>query len=44
LQILLEPYVWAKQKPIVDFAAENDIIIEGYSPMMYVLPAHIIFD
>lgn len=36
LQIMLQPYVWAKQKPIVDFSAKQGIVIEGYSVLMSV--------
>ncbi|KAJ7621365.1 Aldo/keto reductase [Roridomyces roridus] len=33
-QILLHPYVYARQKPILEFAAENDIVIEAYSALL----------
>lgn len=33
-QILLHPYVYAQQAPILDFAAKNGIVIEAYSALI----------
>lgn len=33
-QILLHPYVYQRQKPILEYAAENGIIIEAYSALI----------
>ncbi|KAJ3534654.1 hypothetical protein NMY22_g6829 [Coprinellus aureogranulatus] len=33
-QILLHPYVYKKQKPILDYAKEHDIVIEAYSTLI----------
>nr|GAT47485.1 aldo-keto reductase [Mycena chlorophos] len=33
-QILLHPYVYARQKPILDFAKEHGIVIEAYSALI----------
>lgn len=34
-QILLHPYVYAQQLPILEYAKENDIVIEAFSPLTY---------
>ncbi|KAG6844762.1 hypothetical protein H0H87_003985 [Tephrocybe sp. NHM501043] len=34
-QIMLHPYVFAKQKPIIEFGAKHGIITEAYSALMY---------
>jgi diketogulonate reductase-like aldo/keto reductase len=36
LQILLHPYVYAQQRPILEYAAKNNIVIEAYSALTYV--------
>ncbi|KAK0211862.1 Aldo/keto reductase [Armillaria fumosa] len=33
-QILLHPYVYARQSPIVDYCQKADIVIEAYSPLI----------
>ncbi|OJA08448.1 hypothetical protein AZE42_05048 [Rhizopogon vesiculosus] len=33
-QILLHPYVYQQQKPILDYAAKNGIVIEAYSALI----------
>ncbi|KAJ7585683.1 Aldo/keto reductase [Mycena floridula] len=33
-QILLHPYVYAKQEPILDYAAKHGIVIEAYSALI----------
>ncbi|KII85495.1 hypothetical protein PLICRDRAFT_69888, partial [Plicaturopsis crispa FD-325 SS-3] len=33
-QILLHPYVYAQQAPILEFAKEHGIVIEAYSPLI----------
>lgn len=33
-QILLHPYVYQQQKPILDYAAKNGIVIEAYSALV----------
>jgi diketogulonate reductase-like aldo/keto reductase len=33
-QILLHPYVYRRQKPILEYAAKNGIIIEAYSALI----------
>ena len=38
LQILLNPYVYEKQKPILEFAKEHGIVVEAYSALRYILP------
>ncbi|KAF7304054.1 hypothetical protein MIND_00636800 [Mycena indigotica] len=35
-QILLHPYVFAQQKPILEFSKKHGIVIEAYSPLMFV--------
>lgn len=37
-QILLHPYVWERQAPLVAFCQKNDIVVEAYSVLMYVAP------
>ncbi|KAJ7782313.1 NADP-dependent oxidoreductase domain-containing protein [Mycena maculata] len=32
-QILLHPYVYARQLPILEYTAKHDIVIEAYSPL-----------
>ncbi|KAJ7049535.1 Aldo/keto reductase [Mycena amicta] len=32
-QILLHPYVYAQQKPIIEFSKKHGIVIEAYSPL-----------
>ena len=36
-QILLHPYVWQRQAPLVAFCQKNGIVVEAYSVLMYVL-------
>ncbi|KAG2119316.1 NADP-dependent oxidoreductase domain-containing protein [Suillus clintonianus] len=38
-QILLHPYVYRRQKPILDYAAKNGIIIEAYSALIPITTA-----
>ncbi|PPQ73140.1 hypothetical protein CVT24_009133 [Panaeolus cyanescens] len=33
-QIILHPYVWAQQEPLVKFCHDNGIAIEAYSPLI----------
>lgn len=33
IKILLHPYVYMQQAPIVKYAAEHDIVIEAYSAL-----------
>lgn len=33
---MLHPYVYAKQKPILEYAKKHGIVIEAYSTLMYV--------
>lgn len=35
-QILLHPYVIARQTPLVKFCQDNDIVVEAYSVLMSV--------
>ncbi|KAG7440808.1 Aldo/keto reductase [Guyanagaster necrorhizus] len=37
-QILLHPYVYARQSPIVEYCQKAGIVIEAYSPLMHVFP------
>ncbi|KAK0199679.1 Aldo/keto reductase [Desarmillaria ectypa] len=37
-QILLHPYVYARQSPIIDYCQKAGIVIEAYSPLMHVFP------
>ncbi|KAK0430251.1 Aldo/keto reductase [Armillaria borealis] len=37
-QILLHPYVYARQSPILDYCQKAGIVIEAYSPLMHVFP------
>jgi diketogulonate reductase-like aldo/keto reductase len=36
-EILLHPYVYARQLPILEYAAKHKIVIEAYSALMYVV-------
>lgn len=33
-QILLHPYVWERQAPLVDFCEKNGIVVEAYSVLV----------
>lgn len=33
-QILLHPYVWERQAPLVDYCQKKGIVIEAYSVLM----------
>lgn len=35
-QILLHPYVWERQAPLVEYCQKNDIVVEAYSVLMCV--------
>ena len=35
-QILLHPYVYVQQSPILEYAAKHQIVIEAYSALTYV--------
>ncbi|KAK0475730.1 Aldo/keto reductase [Armillaria novae-zelandiae] len=35
-RILLHPYVYARQSPIIDYCQKTGIVIEAYSPLMHV--------
>jgi len=39
-QIMLHPYVWAKQKPLVEYCNEHGIVVEAYSALMCGPPDH----
>lgn len=39
-QILLHPYVYAQQAPILEYAAKHNIVIEAYSALMCVYIFH----
>lgn len=36
-QIELHPYVYAQQRPIIEYGAEHGIVVEAYSPLMYAI-------
>ena len=37
-QILLHPYVWERQAPLVAFCQKNGIVVEAYSALTCVSP------